>query len=284
MIEIIKERVKAIKARSLDDERQALREIIQEVVLLALWRAKFFEHAAFYGGTALRILHGLDRFSEDLDFTLLGARPDFALGSYGTAVKDELAAMGLDVTIHVKGKTSAVESAFIKANTLQHLLKVASPFRTHKGEVLNVKLEIDTDPALGFETEAHQRFWPVLHSVIACNLPSLFAGKLHATLCRERVVNVKGRDWYDFLWYIGRDTPINLVYLENKLRQTGAWKSASDLRLENVKELLRARIDSLDIEGAKRDVARFIKDTRQLDAWTKQALLAGVERLKGQDK
>jgi predicted nucleotidyltransferase component of viral defense system len=184
--EVVLERIRSYKARSLDAHRQALREIVQEIALLGLWRAKFFEHAAFYGGTALRILYGLDRFSEDLEFTLVRSDPRFSLGAYGRAVKGELTACGFDVTLQVKERTSAIESAFVKTNTLHHLIRIASALKTHRGEVLSVRLEVDTDPALGFTTEAKQFFWPILFSVTSCDLPSLFAGKLHATGHRRR--------------------------------------------------------------------------------------------------
>jgi predicted nucleotidyltransferase component of viral defense system len=276
----ITERLKKFAAGSLEDEREGLREIIQEIALVGLWRAKFFEQAAFYGGTALRILHGLERFSEYLDFTLHRPQQDFKLDAYAAAITAELAAFGFEVSIHRKEKNSVIESAFIKANTQQHLLKVASPNRTHKGELLQVKIEVDTDPALGFTTESQQKFWPILHSLLTYDLPSLYAGKIHALLCRERVKHVKGRDWYDFLWYISRGTSLNLEYLENKLRQSGHWHTQQPLSIAAVQELLTGRVKKLDVPAAKRDISRFLRDTRQLVAWTPEAFSAAIARIK----
>lgn len=281
MNEIVLEKLKAYRAKSLEDERQALREIIQEIALLGLWRAKFFEHAAFYGGTALRILYGLDRFSEDLDFTLRHPVDGFTLGTYGTALQEELLAFGFEVTIQLKEKNTDIESAFIKANTLQHLLKVSFRNKTHRNEILNVKLEIDTKPALPFGIDTKPFFWPMLFSVTSCDLPSLFSGKMHAVLCRERVVNTKGRDWYDFLWYIGRSVPLNLQYLEAKLRASGAWSGHAPLGVEAVQGMLVARIDTLDVEAAKKDVMRFIADSRRLEGWSREAFRAAASRLTG---
>src|SRR5690606_2410236 len=193
-------------AKTPEQEKDALREIIQEIALLGLWRGKFFESAAFYGGTSLRILYGLDRFSEDLDFTLLAPQGNFNLSSYLGSVRTELTAFGFDVTVESKEKKTLtpIDSAFIKAGTATHLLKVGSSFKATKSELLKVKLEVDLNPAAGFGTEAKQFFWPQAFSVTTCDLPSLCAGKLHATFCRERIRNVKGRDFYDFLWYVGR--------------------------------------------------------------------------------
>jgi len=138
--------------------RQALGEIIQEIELLGLWRAKFFEHAAFYGGTALRILYGLDRFSEDLDFTLLAPAANFKLLTYCNSVREELAAYGFacEVEPKAKGTQTATESAFIKAETVVHQIKVGANIRGIKGELLKVKFEVDTSPAMGFNTQVKQ--------------------------------------------------------------------------------------------------------------------------------
>lgn len=282
MNDVILDRLKNYKIKNINDQREALREIIQEIALLGLWRSKFFEKAAFYGGSALRILYGLDRFSEDLDFTLLGTRNDFSLSHYNKAIINELSAYGFEVSIEncSKTKNSSIESAFIKANTQLHLIKIYSNFKVAKNELLQIKFEVDTEPALDFETETKQFLWPILFSIKSCNLPSLFAGKIHALLCRKRVTNIKGRDWYDFLWYIGRGIKIHTPYLESKLRQSGVWIGSKKLDLTSIREMLGKQIESLDIEAAKKDISRFVKDTRRLDAWTKEAFIRAVELCK----
>ncbi|MFH1830554.1 MAG: nucleotidyl transferase AbiEii/AbiGii toxin family protein, partial [Pseudomonadota bacterium] len=189
-------------SRSTEDTVRALREILQEVALLGLWRSKFFEKAAFYGGTALRIFHGLDRFSEDLDFSLLKPMPSFDLGSYGDALQTEVRAFGFDikVTSKKKIKESAVQSAFMKADTLKHLL-IIKPLMKNiaavpRNQKIKIKIEVDTDPPPGFETETQFALQPISFSVRTYALPDLFAGKMHAILCRRWKSRVKGRDWY----------------------------------------------------------------------------------------
>jgi hypothetical protein len=281
MNDVVTQRFRQLNAKTPEQEKHALREIIQEIALLGLWRAKFFEHAAFYGGTALRILYGLDRFSEDLDFTLLKTNPKFTLKQYLGAVRDELVAFGFDVAVDAKEKSavSVVESAFIKADTTVHLIKVGAKSRATRGELLKVKFEVDIDPAPGFETEVKQFFWPQPFSVTTCDLPSLFAGKLHATFCRERVKNVKGRDFYDFLWYVGRGVKPNYPYLEQKLKQSGHWQGGEAFSPAAFKKWARQRIGEIDVEAAKADVERFLADPRALEGWSKEAFLAAVDRL-----
>ncbi len=281
MNEIIKERFKAYRSKTEEQEKDALREIIQEIALLGLWRAKFFEHSAFYGGTALRILYGLDRFSEDLDFTLLSKRADFRLMPYCNSVRDELAAYGFVAEVEVKDKKlqTATESAFIKADTLVHLIKVGAKSKAVKGQLLKVKFEVDTLPALGFQTEVKQFFWPQAFSVNTCDLPSLFAGKLHATFCRERVTNVKGRDFYDLIWYVGRGVKPNFRYLEAKLKQSGNWPKEQPFDTAAFRLWALAKIEKLDIAAAKRDVERFLPDQRVLDAWSRELFNAAIERI-----
>lgn len=281
MNEFVKERLKSYRAKTAQQEKAALREIIQEITLLGLWRGKFFEHAAFYGGTALRILYQLDRFSEDLDFTALSKTNGNVLDRYLHAVRSELEACGFDVKVEKKPKStnSTIDSAFVKADTEVHMIAVGSNFHAQKGELLKVKFEIDTDPAQGFTTEAKPFFWPQVFSVLTCDLPSLFAGKLHATFCRKRVNNIKGRDWYDFLWYVARDIKPNYIYLESKLRQSGNWPASSDFTPDAFKEWAKDQLTNVDFETAKQDVRRFIANQRSLDGWSKDAFRAAIDGL-----
>ncbi|MCX6125661.1 MAG: nucleotidyl transferase AbiEii/AbiGii toxin family protein [Proteobacteria bacterium] len=279
MSDLILMRMRTFKSKNIDEERQALREVIQEAALAGLWRSKFFEHAAFYGGTALRIFHGLDRFSEDLDFTLLHRASGFRLKNHLKAVEQELSAIGFSSSVVSKNDGDVIESAFVKAGTLQHLILIKSPFKAHRDELLQVKIEIDTDPALGFTTEARTCTWPYLYTVKTCDIPSLFSEKLHALLCRKVVRNVKGRDWYDFLWYLAQKTPFNRSYLEAKLIQSDVKISGSDLELKQVVELVHDKIDHLDIKAAKADIERFIRNPRQLDGWSPESLKSAASGL-----
>lgn len=276
------ERYKCVTAR---DHENALKEIMQEVALLGLWRSKFFEHAAFYGGTALRILYELDRFSEDLDFSLLKPRKDFNLRPYLKAIEAELNGMGFSVTVAERGKSvdTAVESAFIKAGTKEHLLKIRVPDaiveRIPKNTLLNIKLEVDTDPPAGFATEVKTLLQPIPFSVHTYQKPDLFAGKLHAVLQRKWKNRVKGRDYYDFVWYVARDVPVRLKHLEQRLRQSGGWPGGT-LQPPDLLELLRKKFAELDVEAAKRDVSPFLRDPAAVELWSKDFFESLLPRLK----
>lgn len=263
----------------------ALKEIIQEIALLGLSRAKFFEHAAFYGGTSLRIFYGLERFSEDLDFTLLSPKLDFKLEKYLPPIAKELESYGLSVSIKPKMKTSKsnIESAFLKANTREHLLKVSADTKIahgHKNELLTIKLEVDTDPPLGFMTETRFLLRPSVFSVKTLVPQDLFAGKIHALLYRQWTNRiVKGRDWYDFVWYISREIPLHLKMLERILRKTKNFSEKS-LNKEYVLHLLEQKINNLDIKAARHDVEIFLKSPDEIAIWSKEFFISLLPRLK----
>ncbi len=277
MSEIIKQRVRQANAKSSEQETMVLREIVQEIALLGLWRSKFFEHAAFYGGTALRILYGLDRFSEDLDFTLLKKDTKFEITRYAGAIQQELESYDIEASVERKAKSirTPIESAFVKANSQICFLVAASKFKPQKGSLIKVKIEIDTDAVPGFQTEAKQFFWPQPFSVLTCDLTSLFSGKIHATFCRGLRNNVKGRDWYDVLWYIGQKVKPNWLYLEKKVRDSGHWEGEFSPELFRI--WAKCQVEQLDIGAAKRDIERFIIDPRRLDAWSKELFQAAID-------
>ncbi len=268
------------------DYENALKEIVQEIALLGLWRAKFFEHAAFYGGTSLRILYGIDRFSEDIDFSLLEPQKDFALKPYLDAVANELTAMDFNVEIAEKMKNTetTIDSAFIKAGTKEHLLKIDVPEeiaeRIHRNEQIKIKLEVDTDPPGGFETEAKTLLQPIAFSVRTYKPPDLFAGKIHAVLAREwQGGRVKGRDYYDFVWYVGRNVPVRISHLEQRLRQTGEWTSKKKMTRNDALNLLRDKFLRFDVKCAKEDVLPFIKDPQAVEIWSNEFFQSLLPRL-----
>ena len=274
--EALQRMLQRYELNSLADYKNAIKEIIQEVALLGLWRARFFEKAAFYGGTALRILHQLDRFSEDLDFSLLTPDPNFSLKEYEKAVQQELASLGFTATVEtkIKSKSSSVDSAFIKINTIQHMLLIGLPEKmckgTHPEEVVKIRFEIDTDPPKdGAITDNGYLLLPIPFSVKTFRIEDLFAGKIHAALCREWKGRVKGRDWYDLVWFISRGSPANLSYLEQRMRQSGYWTSKDKLTADELQKLFEMKINNLDVDSAKADVIHFIKDSSVLDIWSK---------------
>ena len=272
--------------KSVDDSVRALREIIQEVALLGLWRAKFFEHAAFYGGTALRILYGLDRFSEDLDFSLLTPSPDFNLARYTASLEEELQAFGFNVRVEMvdKAEESAVQSAFLKANTRNELLVIEAgeelTGQVAAGQVLKVKIEVDTDPPPGFSTQTRYLLQPIPFAVRSYSLPDLFAGKMHAIIFRKWKNRVKGRDWYDLVWYSANHPHLNLAHLEQRMRQTGHWSGEKSLSPVVFTDLLFEAIDRLDVNQARKDVAPFVKDQLVLALWSHDFFQDVASRIK----
>ncbi len=260
--------------RTIDDYRNALKEITQEIALLGLYRGGFFNIAAFYGGTSLRIFYGLDRFSEDLDFSLLDPDPRFDLSAYTRVVQDELGAYGLDMTVteKIKHNDSAIKSAFIKGGTQIHLLKISSisPPVTgvHPEEQIQIKLEVDTDPPPGAQYEIKYQLLPVPYHVRMFTLPSLFAGKVHALLCRGWQSRVKGRDFYDYIWYLSKGVPLDIQHLAFRMRQTGHLKSNEELTGDDLRTRLLERFNSIDFNQAREDVLPFIGNQDSINLWS----------------
>lgn len=255
---------------SLQEHEQALREILQEITLVGLWRGKFFEHAAFYGGTALRIFYGLDRFSEDLDFTLLAPDNSWSWYPYGQAIKTELSSFGFEVSFIEKEKKAqtAVKSAFLKTPTVQELLKIGVHSNILKGvhpeTLIRIKVEIDTEPSLGFTFEQKFLSQPIPVSIRCVDQECLFAGKMHAALFRAWKGRVKGRDWYDMVWFIRKKIPLNLTQF-SKLNSREVVLSR-----EAFIKLAEERIDQLDVPSAIDDAIHFIKDQEAIRrTWSK---------------
>ena len=252
----------------------ALRDILQQLALLGLWRSKFFERAAFYGGTALRILYGLDRYSEDLDFSLLVPERDFSLGRYGSALERELASFGFEVTCEPIGKSaeSTIRSAFLKTNTLKQMILINADHRWLGGiqseQKLKIRLEVDIDPPLGFETETKPILQPIPFAVRTYALPDLFAGKMHALLCRRWRNRVKGRDWYDFVWYVANYPKLNLGHLEQRMRQSGDYTLEGRLSPDAFEQMIRQAVETLEVERAREDVLPFLLNRQAVEIWS----------------
>ena len=253
------------------DVRQRLREILQQCALLGLTRTKFFEHAAFYGGTALRILYQLDRFSEDLDFSLLLPDKHFDLTPFLLGLERELESMGFDLKVEVKKKVkeSEILSAFIKGNTKILVLSLTNRQEKNiqNNEVLKIKFEIDINPPLGFDVEPKLILNPVPFYVLSYALPDLFAGKMHAMLCRGWQKRVKGRDWYDFIWFLQNNVPVHLAHMEARIKQSGHFDKKKSLTEDILKKLLKKRVDEIDWKEAVKDVEPFVCDVSHLHLW-----------------
>lgn len=267
------------------EKENAIKEVIQEIVLAGLSRGGFFSKAAFYGGTCLRIFYGLNRFSEDLDFALINKDSSFNIEEYFPYIKKELIAHGLNMDISVKKKSENVDvqTAFVKGNTLMLFLQFfpndENSYHFINDQRIKIKFEIDVDNPSGGITETKYQLLPSPHEVRVFDEATLFAGKIHAIICREYKNRVKGRDYYDYLFYCGKGTKINLLYLENKLKNTGHIKEDTSLTIEDVKEMLRNRFSSVDFGSAKEDVLNFIRDKDSLDIWSKELFISTLDKL-----
>lgn len=260
------------EAKTLEEERNALKEVVQEVALCGLSRAGFFKAAAFYGGTALRIFYGLDRFSEDLDFSLTAPDSNFDLSKYFSVLQNELNSVGLNFTVEEKVKTadSHIKSAFLKGNTKEHILSVYGDTPTtmlHPMEVIKIKFEVDTNPPPYANYENKYGLMPSPYNVRLYDLPSLFAGKIHAVLCRAWKNRVKGRDLYDYVFYIARNAGVNLPHLKARLVDSGAIGEDFELTRDSLIGLLDDRFATIDFNSAKEDVLPYIKNKSSLDFW-----------------
>ena len=269
-----------------EERASAAKEIIQEIALAGLSRGGFFKKAAFYGGTCLRIFYGLNRFSEDLDFALLEKDPDFRLSDYFPSLEKEFASYGIEIRAEEKKKDfdSDVRSAFLKGNTLALMMtffpKSEDARKIISNQKMKIKFEVDTDNPKGGRTETKFRLLPAPYQVRVFDESTLFAGKIHAIICRNYKNHVKGRDYYDYLFYIGKGSAFNLEYLENKLKSTEAIAQNEKLTLGKVKEMLKARFETVDYESAKEDVSNFIHDKSGLSLWKKELFLATLNELK----
>ena len=260
--------------RTVEDHIQALREILQEIALLGLWRSKFFDKAAFYGGTSLRLLYNLDRFSEDLDFSLLKPMPRFNLRTYTQALQREVSAFGFNVRIEKKDKTtdSQIQSAFLKADTAEHLMVIEAGEsivrQIPRGQMLAIRIEVDSDPPGGFQTETKFLLHPIPFGVRTYVLPDLFAGKMHAVLCRRWKNRVKGRDWYDLVWYAANHPQMHAAHLAQRMIQSGHLSPGTPMTRELFLSLTQTAIDSLDVAQARKEVQPFVKNAETLEAWS----------------
>ena len=271
---MIKEWLDSYNPTNEQEAKEALREIMQEIALAGLYRSGFFEKAAFYGGTALRIFYGLNRFSEDLDFSLLDVERGFNLNRYQEAIIDEFESLGMKVSIREKKKTvkSSIDSAFLKSETLwkELVLEGIIPQQgINRIANIKIKIEVDTKPPLGFETEEKLLLRPFSFYVKCFTLTDLFAGKMHALLFRKWGQNVKGRDWYDMEWYIKKGISLNLHHFVLRAKDSGDWNK--DLITENeFRKLLAEKIDSVNMKYVMDDIKRFVKDQEALEIWSPQ--------------
>ena len=274
MNNIIEQMLSHYEIKNTTDEINALKEIIQELVLSGLSRGGFFDEAAFYGGTALRIFYKLDRFSEDLDFALLKPNRDFDLSKYFIYIEKELKSYGLNLEINTKQKTndSNITSAFLKGDTLELILKFFPNEENHEYDHLlkniKIKFEIDTDPPAGATYETQYRLLPSPHQVKLYDKESLFAGKIHAILCRGWKTRTKGRDLYDYVFFLANNFSVNIELVKNKLIESNYIDSKEKFNIDVLKELLIKKFKEINYNDAKDDVIPFIGNVDSLNIWS----------------
>lgn len=254
-------------------KRNAIFEVNQQIILAGLYAGGFFESAVFYGGTCLRIFHGLQRFSEDMDFSLLAPDENFDFSKYFQPIVDAFALVGREVEITKKDKKSfgKVESAFLKDNTDVYDVT----FQTEKS--IKIKIEVDTCPPLNFTTEQKLLLQPHSFMTRCFTLPDLFAGKMHALVYRAWKNRVKGRDWYDFEWYVRNGVALDFAHLAERCKQF----NGEDITPESFNAKLIERLSTADIKQVKEDVLPFVRNPKELDIWSNDYFvqLAGMVRM-----
>ena len=280
-VKIIQDRLNQYDCKTSMEEENAIKEITQEIVLMALSRTDFFKKAEFHGGTALRILHGLERFSEDLYFALLLSDDFFSLDYYLIKIKDELDYYGYQLEVRAIGKEDkVVKTGLLKDNTLVQMLGLEHSNIALQRQKIRIKLEVDTHPPLGANTHIQYCDFPLSFAILAKDLPSSFSGKIHALLCRKYT---KGRDWYDFIWYVSRKVPVNLNLLTNAIEQSGPWaQQCIQVTTLWMIEALKNKIRHIDWQHAKKDVEPFLRpqELLSLDVWSEPYFLALLDKLR----
>lgn len=285
MSNIIEQMLSKYIIKNTNDEINALKEIIQEIVLSGLSRGGFFNEVAFYGGTALRIFYKLDRFSEDLDFALVSPNKKFDLSKYFNCIEKELKAYGLNLEINSKQKSfdSNIASAFLKGDTLEHILKFFPNEVNHKYDSIlkdiKIKFEVDINPPSGAKYEEQFKLLPSPHQVKVYNRESLLAGKIHAILCRGWKTRTKGRDLYDYIFFLANETKVNIDLIKNKLIESNYIGSDSELDINMLKKILIDKFEEINYTEAKEDVIPFIKNVDSLNFWNKDFFISITEKL-----
>ena len=281
---MIKEWIAEYNPQNEEEILSALRGIMQEITLAGLSRTDFFEKAAFYGGTALRIFYGLERYSEDLDFSLIKPDSNFSIEPYFKAVIDEFKSLGLTVSIKEKKKTkqTAIDSAFLKAETIWQeivLEDIIKETGVRSNKTLKIKIEVDRQPPLNFKTEEKLLLRPFSFYVKCFTKPSLFAGKMHALLFRKWKNRVKGRDWYDLEWYIKKGIPLDVNHFLARAKDTNDWQD-DRISNEQIIKLFDTKIKSVSFSSIKEDVVRFIKNDDVLNIWSPEYFKDLIEKIK----
>ncbi len=278
-IKLIEERLKEYSPASQRDELNVLKEIVQEIGLCALARADFFKIAAFQGGSCLRIIHKLNRFSEDLDFIMLKPDKTFVWEPFLKALQFEFTLYDLAFEVIDRSKAdNAVKLAFLKDNSFGKVLLFKHPRSSSDKQSIQIKLEIDTNPPLGSSFENNFLDFPYPFSIITQDLSSLFASKCHALLCRPYI---KGRDWYDFIWYVSKKITPNYIHLQYALEQIGPWQNQKiNVTSQWLVQALKDKITTINWQDAKKDAENFLRahEREALKVWGDEFFISTIKK------
>ncbi|OFZ25533.1 MAG: hypothetical protein A2381_17410 [Bdellovibrionales bacterium RIFOXYB1_FULL_37_110] len=278
MKDVIQEKLKSYRCTTRDDEENAIKEITQEVTLYGLAKAGFFKNVFFQGGTCLRIVHGLDRFSEDLDFVLRNYDPEFDLQPYLKTVIETMNVYGYKIEVSGIDKAdSNIKKRFLKDESIKKLLSLKHVQDLRKK--IQIKVEVDINPPIDAKNEINYLDFPTDFMITTHDIPSLFAGKCHALLCKNYI---KGRDWYDYLWFISKGSTINLLMLQGAINQLGPWKGKKQLVTASwLKEQLELKIVNINWEDIRRDIAKFLKPDKNeiIKLWNKDFFIQKTHKL-----
>lgn len=285
MNNVITQMLNGYNIKNTNDQVNALKEIIQELVLSGLSRGDFFKEAAFYGGTSLRMFYNLDRFSEDLDFALISSNPNFDLSKYFDCIEKELRAYGLNLDISMKEKDNKmnIASGIVRGNTLEHILKFFPHDEKNEYDHLlkdiKIKFEVDVNPPKGATYDVIYKLLPSPHQIKIYDIESLFASKIHAILCRNWKTRVKGRDLYDYVFFLANGTKVNLELIKNKLIASKYADVDSKFNINTLRELLNKKFNVINYKEAREDVLPFVKDVDSLNIWNSDFFISITKNL-----
>ena len=279
---VLSNRLKEYAPADALEQENVLQELMQHYVLASLSRGKFFAQAGFHGGSCLRILHSMNRFSEDLDFVLKAPDPTFEWKPYLERIRRDFAAEDIDLVVGGRGtKGSAVKKVFLKTDSIGQILNLELPYTRHASKKIRIKLEVDTNPPAGATFETRYITFPLTAAVTAMDLSTGFGSKCHALLCRNYT---KGRDWYDFLWYAAKEVAPSLELLAKALDQQGPWSGQRlDVTGKWFLDAMRNRIEAVNWLAARKDVERFVVSREQpsLELWSRELFLQQLDLLAG---
>ena len=278
----LKEWFETYNCKTIDDVSRAKKEMVQSIILAGLSRSDFFDHVAFFGGTALRLLYEMPRFSEDLDFSLLNPDPSFTMAKYFDFIQAECAMYDLNVSLKIKEKVNPndIESAFLKEKTIWADLTISANKKDGLEPDFRIKLEIEREQQATVKTDQKLLLRPFSFYVTAYSSEYLFAGNMHVVLFRQWKNRAKGRDWYDFEWFIKQGYAMNLAHLEARAKQSGHWPHHETLGVNEFKKLLQDKIIGLDIAFAKDDIGRFVFNQADFNLWSQQYFLDLADKIK----